>query len=58
MAIVRCYLEMSDYVTIVRYYLEMASWVAQVVNKPRAIAGDIRDTGFDPWVGKIPWRRA
>ena len=39
-------------------YLELASWVALVVNKPRAIAGDIRDTGFDPWVGKIPWRRA
>ena len=21
-------------------------------------AGDINDAGFDPWVGKIPWRRA
>ena len=21
-------------------------------------SGDIRDRGFDPWVGKIPWRRA
>ena len=20
-------------------------------------AGDVRDSGFDPWVGKIPWRR-
>ena len=20
--------------------------------------GDIRDTGFDPWVSKIPWRMA
>ena len=23
-----------------------------------ANAGDVRDRGFDPWVGKIPWRRA
>ena len=28
-----------------------------VKNSP-ANAGDIRDMGFDPWVGKIPWRRA
>ena len=23
-----------------------------------ARVGDIRDVGVDPWVGKIPWRRA
>ena len=23
-----------------------------------ANAGDVGDGGFDPWVGKIPWRRA
>ena len=28
-----------------------------VVKNLPASAGDIRD-GFDPWVGKIPWRRA
>ena len=28
-----------------------------VKNLP-ANVGDIRDEGFDPWVGKIPWRRA
>ena len=28
-----------------------------VVNNPSANAGDMRH-GFDPWVGKIPWRRA
>ena len=36
-------------------------WVSQVVlvvkNQP-ANAGDIRDIGFDLWVGKIPWSRA
>ena len=35
-------------------------WVFQavlVVENPPANAGDIRDLGFDPWVGKIPWRR-
>ena len=30
------------------------SQVAQVVKNPPASAGDVRDSGFDPWVGKIP----
>ena len=34
-----------------------ASQVAQVVNNPPANAEDMR-LGFDPWIGKIPWRRA
>ena len=34
-----------------------ASQVALVVKNPPANAGDMR-CGFDPWVGKIPWRRA
>ena len=29
-----------------------------VVKNLSANAGDIRDVGFDPWVGKITWRRA
>ena len=33
-----------------------ASPVGPVVKKPPANAGDRH--GFDPWVGKIPWRRA
>ena len=28
-----------------------------MVKNPPANAGDLRDTGFDPWVRKIPWRR-
>ena len=28
-----------------------------VVKNPPAKAGDVRRHGFDPWVGKIPWRR-
>ena len=35
-----------------------ASHVALVVKNARANAGDIIDTGLDPWVGNIPWRRA
>ena len=32
--------------------------MALVVKNPPANARDIRDiSGFDPWVGKIPWRR-
>jgi len=29
-----------------------------VVKNPFVNAGDIRDLGLIPWVGKIPWRRA
>jgi len=32
--------------------------VAIVVKNLYANTVDIRDAGFDPWVGKIPWRRA
>ena len=35
-----------------------ASQVALVVKNPAANAGDERDVGFDPYVRKIPWRRA
>ena len=29
-----------------------------MVKNPPANAGDVRDAGFDPWVGMIRWRRA
>ena len=35
-----------------------ASQVALVVKNLLANVGDVRDCGFSPWVGKIPWRRA
>ena len=35
-----------------------ASQVILVVKNPPANEGDVRDVGSDPWVGKIPWRRA
>ena len=35
-----------------------ASWVVLVVKNPPANAGDIKRCKFNPWVGKIPWRRA
>ena len=41
------------WVTIAIYW---ASQVVLVVKNLPASAGDIRDM-FDPWVGKIPWRR-
>jgi len=31
--------------------------VALVVQNPSANAGDSKRCEFDPWVGKIPWRR-
>ena len=39
-------------------YSLRASQVAQVVKNPPAKAGDITRHGFDPWVGKVPWRKA
>ena len=33
------------------------SQVALVVKNPPASTRDVRDTGSNPWVGKIPWRR-
>ena len=35
-----------------------ASKLALVVKNSPASAGDARDVGLDPWVGKISWRRA
>ena len=32
--------------------------MALLVKNLSANAGDTRDLGFNPWVGKIPWRRA
>ena len=32
--------------------------MALVVKNPPANAGDVKRHGFDPWVGKSPWRRA
>ena len=32
--------------------------MALVVKNSSAYEEDIRDRGFDSWVGKIPWRRA
>ena len=34
------------------------SQVVLVVKNPPAKAGDIKDCGFETWVGKIPWRTA
>ena len=34
-------------------YVCLASLVAQMVRNPPAM----QEMGFDPWVGKIPWRR-
>ena len=38
----------------------LSDWtkVALVVKNPPANAGDLRDPGFNPWIGKVPWRRA
>ena len=39
-------------------YLQSHSQVALVVKNPPASAGRHKRRGFNPWVGKIPWRRA
>ena len=40
------------------YMLAWASQVALVIKNMPANAGDVKSCGFDPWLGKIPWRRA
>ena len=43
------------------YILDTIFWVSQValvVKNTAAKAGDVKEHGFHPWVGKIPWRRA
>ena len=35
----------------------MVSQVVFVVKNPPSNAGEIREGEFNPWVGKIPWRR-
>jgi len=43
------------------YISQMAKWDSQValgVKNPPANAGDLGDRELDPWVRKIPWRRA
>ena len=37
-------------------HIRGASQVAQVLKNPTTNAGDARDV-FNPWAGKIPWRR-
>ena len=32
--------------------------VVPVVENPPARIGELRDNQFNPWVGKVPWRRA
>ena len=39
-------------------YSHLGSQVVLVVKNPPANAGDIKRGGFNPWVGKIPWKRA
>ena len=41
---------------MIKIYIR-ASQVALVVKNPLVDAEDMRH-GFNPWVGKIPWRRA
>ena len=38
-------------------YTRWASQAVLEVKNPPVNTGDSRDKRFDPWVGKIPWRR-
>ena len=43
--------------TAMLLYMSEASQVALVVNSLPTSTGDVKRSGFNPWVGKIPWRR-
>ena len=42
----------------IRYSFIWTSQVARVVKNSPANVGDMKRCGFDPWVGKIPWKKA
>ena len=47
-----------EYRSAQKYVLdEWAFQVVLVVKNPPATTGRHKSQGFDPWVGKIPWRR-
>ena len=48
---------MSACTVFIYMHIYWASQVALVVKNLPANAGDVRKLGFDPWVGKMPWRR-
>ena len=47
--------------SLIHIYSQMILWWASqvelLVKNPRGSAGRCNRCGFDPWVGKIPWRR-
>ena len=56
MILVKYFLKKDHYIVFKSQFIcysIMASLVAQLVKNPPAM----RETGFDPWVGEIPWRR-
>ena len=55
----RCHLSMEEALKNLKLLLRW-NWGfphGAVVKNPPANAGDTRDEGFNPWVGKIPWTR-
>ena len=50
--------ENEVFILLIFARLYYASQVVLVVKNSLAKAGDTRDGDLDPWVGKIPWRKA
>ena len=48
---------MATHSNILAWRIPWASQVALEVMNPPASAGRCKRWGFDPWVGKSPWRR-
>jgi len=40
----------------VRYYCSLVIWASLVAQMVKNLPA-VQETGFDPWVGRIPWRR-
>ena len=53
MILVKYFLKKDHFKSQFICYSIMTSLVAQLVKNPPAM----QETGFDPWVGEIPWRR-
>ena len=48
---------MYQLVYVYWYILDRGFPAGSMVKNPPAKTGDTGDSSFDPWVGKIPWRR-
>ena len=51
-------LDMTERLTHIHIYIYILVWLSLVAQMMKRIGLQCGKPGFDPWIGKIPWRRA